>query len=169
MSTDTLEHNERDAGLDALLDEALAPPPAPPGLAERVVAQTGPPGEVHAAKRASDSPVLARIGEGPVGMAAAAVIALVMLTTWALLPQQSVREGGAQSGRMAELGRALDSVATVADGSEATLLDQRIEVLQLQVEMTGSDPLWLSAADPIDAAAVDVEAQQNLHEPIWLF
>ena len=148
--------------LESLLDEALAPPTPPTDLAQRIADQTSP---TATAQRASRS-VIARLGDGPISLAAAAVLALVMLTTWALLPApDAAREPDHD---MAQLAQELASVASLTD-DDATLLDQRIDMLELQVEMTGSDPMWLSAADPIDAAALDAQTQQAMHEPMWMF
>ncbi len=151
-------HDLTDEQLEALLDEALMPAEAPRGLAGRIAAATA------VARR---RPIAFWRRDGVTALATAAVLALTVLGAWALLGQRTQRNT-APTASLAKLERELGAVNAAAM-ADATVVDQRIELLELQLEMKRTEPVWPSEDDPLSQAATEVQMQGAMDDTTWLF
>ena len=160
-------HRVTDDPLDSLLDDALAPPAElPRGFTERLVAASV---EASAEARLDAAQPLAMTHEGSrrfpwsqglSALAAAAAIALVMFGAWALFepttPEPAPTDGLALLER--ELGD-LDHAAAV----RVDPMDERIELLALQLELTQAGSIW-PAGEPLEELARDAQTYQLFDE-----
>lgn len=166
-----------DQALESLLDEALAPEAMPTDLPERLVHAgvrasvrgRGAAAALPAAPPAPPAPLVMPTpgrSHGWPALAAAAVIALTMLGVWSLLHPGPTAEAPTASDRVAAIERELSELEfAVARGFDAMdPMDDRIELLSLQLELTQASPLWPGDLDPLDEAASDIQAQRLMHE-----
>lgn len=144
---------------DALLDEALAPPPAPAGLADRIVQATQP----HLAQPAR-SAVVARIGWRAWGLAAAAAVLLLagLLAPWVMQqpPASSVPAPASAvhaQANLIPLDQELRRLASVSY-SDLTPLDEQIEWLSVQMDLAQAESVW--PTDPMAEAVAEAELWQ---------
>ena len=175
-----------DPELEALLDTALAPAPLPAGLEAKILAATDP-----GVRALAPQMVLSRRSPWRLALAAAAGVALIggIVTAYVNLggsadaPQVAVQPSpvappsvdsatqtaGAQPDvvetsaldhvSLAAIQRELDRLA--AAELSADTIDDRIELLSMQVRMTDSDGFWSQKSmDSLDTAIVRDELDQ---------
>ena len=160
-----------DARLDALLDEALAPGPAPAGLNERIVAAT--------ADRLADGgphaghPVLGRIGGGFAWRSVAAVLLLGGVVGGLFVVNRGsdpVPSGQAHVNVVdttQDVYQGLDQLADAALHGEA--IDDEIALLSMQVSATDLPGVWAQdALDSLDTA-IAFEEFDELHDELELY
>jgi len=161
-----------DPALHPLLDQALAPDPAPAGLEDRVLQQTTP--------RLPRPHVLARIGGRLLAAAAVVVLAAGLgIVMWAASrPAPTSTPGGAtvdttpaptppDAGRdptpapgpiddaqLAELGQQLEALDAIAGDLDDS--DTRLDLLTLQVASVPED-VWADSPDDLPEAMTDSE------------
>lgn len=155
-------HDDRiDPRYESLLDLALAPEPAPPGLADRIVAATTP----HLYRGRRDA-VIARIR--PALFAAAAAVACAV--------GAALYVGSLQQPAAAPLGHPVataDPAPAAAPGlpietPRETFLDSQITMLALQVELVNSRDLWSSPSQTIEDATLAAELE-TFTDPVMFF
>ncbi len=171
MDTRHTHHDRIDAELEAMLDHALAPEPAPPGLTDRIVAATAPrlrsPG-----RRAHRDGVLARLGPAVLGLAAAVALSGAAALYVATLRQQvgPATIDRASAFLVAATGHAATSGPSdfSLDAPPGTDLDTRITLLALQFELVDSRELWAPPSDGIADAALAAELE-SFADPAMFF
>jgi hypothetical protein len=178
--------SDTDPQLDALLDEALAPGPAPAGLDERIVDQTRsllPADRADRGVLAAAEPVAVagRIGFGGRPWRAAAALLLAgALATAAFFAVSSNGSGGsATSGdpidtpgthaaAAASLPDALERLAAAEAQTQRRdeAIDDRIAWLEMQLDWAESDDLWardsLAALDRAMAGEASEQSREEL-------
>jgi len=136
-----------DPALDTLLDEALAPPPTPDGLKERIVAATA---EQVAARR---QPVVARIGGGiphPALRIAAAVLIAAGLIGLIYLHTRPAPADPPSLAQLEQLNLAAD-----ASHQQAEMIDLQIEAFALQVTLADRTDPWAEPDEVFDDLAIE--------------
>jgi len=156
--------NPEDPALEALLDEALAPAPAPRGLADRITAATTP------RLRARQRPVLARIGWRPALRIAAAiaVAGAVLLIAW---PDPAPTSTGTDAGALAQLDT-LQSQAEAAEAIEFTgfeAIDYRMEMLDVQLALADTADPWTDDGQALDDLGVEMGIEFYFDDASELF
>lgn len=175
------ESSGPDGPLEALLDEALAPPKAPDGLEARLVgasvAASRAQHDAHGPMPLQEHAPVGRIGGGrwtraAASLAMAAAIGLTIIGAWALFDSQAPTQPAP-----------IDSVASPTQGSPDALttlerelselqlvsaggfdpVDEQIELLALQLELTQAGPLW-PTGEPLEEVTGEARAYQLLHE-----
>jgi len=153
-----------DPALDALLDEALAAPPAPRHLADRITAATTP---LLDARR---QPVLGRIGWRPVlRMAAAiAVVAAVLLVTWPDHQPATPSDHGQALAQLDELqSHAAAAQAMQFEGFGS--YDYRLDMLDLQVALADTADPWTDDGQAINDLGYDQSIEFYFDDASGLF
>jgi hypothetical protein len=158
MNPEVPETPDHDPQLEALLDDALAPSPAPPGLHRRILDATAHrlPGHADASRSTG---VIGRLGFGARwGFAAAAVLLLagVVLTFWSMNEPGTTPPGPGPiaDGQTTTSDPVLDETEDDPDLlapvltrlAEAELaaepIDDRIDLLQMQLAWVETDGVW---------------------------
>lgn len=148
---------ENDPRLNALLDEALAPASPPEELADRIVAASLP----HL--RQARPSTLARIGPVTAVLATAAALAIAA-GVWFASPANAPSQA---QPTLASLSAELDALAR-AEREGSAPIDQQIEMLALQVDLTRSDRFW-PGDDALDDIDAEVERELLVAEPYFVF
>lgn len=176
--------------LDTLLDQALAPAEPPAGLEQRIVAASVEASRASAPTRHAPAPTSGREHEaapaplslgdasprgawssGVGALAAAAVLALAIFGAWAVLEPGATTPSGTgsqQAGtseldRLAALEQELGALEHAAGGTDFDPINEQIELLALQLELTRAEASWTSD-EPLEAVAGDVQTYQLLHD-----
>ena len=153
-----------DPQLDAFLDEVLKPAEPAADLAARIVAATSP--QLRQRSEAEDVSVLARISPSQWRVAAAVAFAVLAgaWAVWVTQPTESVTPSS--NGTLAAVSSELSALAA-ADQPDPAMIDQQIEALAMQVELTQAGEFW--SQDSVEDAALDLQLQRMMSESVFVF
>lgn len=141
------KREQLDPKLHALLDQALAPPPAPPDLVERILAATR-----QDLDRLTPPGVIARIGVTRLRRIAAAVIFAMEVGIWATII------GIAQDARaLASINQDLQRLNRLSAVVPATPLDDQLRLLSAQIDSTRYAGDWDSQDHRLDMSLSEWE------------
>ncbi len=149
MNEHTRESYESDPRLDALLDEALAPPPTPDDLAQRVLARTA------LRVTARRNPVVGRIGPRRIALAfaLAAAVALCGMVLELWTSEQAVPPA---THPVAEIEPDIDNVL---DTALAQTLEQDVYEVAMELEDWQQAESTDGGAAALDSRIADLELQ----------
>lgn len=153
-----------DPQLDALLDEVLKPADPAADLATRITAATLP--KLKQRGQVEHVGVLAKLSPSHWRMAAAVAFAVLagVWAVWVTQPTGVVEPGS--NGTLAAVRSELSELAA-ADQPDPAVIDQQIEALAMQVELTQAGGLW--SQDAVEEAALDLQLQRLTSDSVFVF